>query len=373
MPSNWDNIIGQQRVKNTLQTAIRNRRLSHAYLFWGNNGIGKDALAIEFARILLCHKQGEFSCGQCSSCKKMETLQHPDLKLIFPLPGGDSEKKEDADPLETDVLEEIRKQIGEKAINPYFHIDIPKAKFIRIKSIRELKKESSMSSAEPGKKIFIIFDAEAMNDASANSLLKVLEEPLDGIHFLLVSSRKEAVKQTILSRCQLIQCSMLSDEEIQSALEARNSIEPKQAYFISRLANGNYSRALELLTEDINKYRTDTVQFLRSILGTSAIKIFDEQEEYLTGNKRDNAEQLLTMLLVWFRDTVVVREDSPNNILNIDQDKELDSFVGRFGTKNLESCLNSVERALELLRRNVYLPLVMLSLTVNLRRILNAK
>ncbi len=373
MHSNWDKIIGQQRVKNTLQTAIRNQRVSHAYLFWGSVGIGKDAMAIEFARILLCHKQGESSCGECSSCKKMETLQHPNLKLIFPLPGGDSEKKEDADPLETDVVEEIRKQIGEKALNPYFHIDIPKAKFIRIKSIRELKKESSMSSAEPGRKIFIIFDADSMNDASANSLLKVLEEPLDGTHFLLVSSHKEAVKQTILSRCQLIQCSMLSDEEIQSALEERNSVESTQAHFISRLANGNYSRALELLSDDINKYRSDAVRFLRSILGASAIKIFDEQEEYLTGNKRDNAEQILTMLLVWFRDTVVMREESPNNILNIDQEKELRSFVGRFGAMNLELCMNSIERALELLRRNVYLPLVMLSLTVNLRRILNAK
>jgi DNA polymerase-3 subunit delta' len=373
MHSNWDKIIGQQRVKNTLQTTISNQRLSHAYLFWGNVGVGKDALVIEFARTLLCHKQGESSCGECANCKKMETLQHPNLKLVFPLPGGDNEKQDDADSMETDVVEEVRKQIGEKALNPYFHIDIPKAKFIRIKSIRELKKESSMSSAEPGRKIFIIFDAELMNDVAANSLLKVLEEPLDGVHFLLISSRKESVKQTILSRCQLIQCSMLSDEEIQSALEKRNSVEPKQAHFVSRLANGNYSRALELLGDDINKYRVDSVQFLRSILGASTIKFFEEQEEYLTGNKRENAEQILTMLLVWFRDTVIMREESPSNILNIDQEKELSSFVGKFGTKNLEACMNSIERALELLRRNVYLPLVMLSLTVNLRRILNAK
>jgi DNA polymerase-3 subunit delta' len=373
MHSNWDKIIGQQRVKITLQTAIRHQRLSHAYLFWGNVGVGKDALAIEFARTLLCHKQGESSCGECPSCRKMETLQHPNLKLIFPLPGGDTEKQEDADSMENDVLEEVRKQISEKAANPYFHIDIPKAKFIRIKTIRELKKESSMSSAEQGRKIFIIFDAEAMNDAAANSLLKVLEEPLDGVHFLIVSSKKEAVKQTILSRCQTVQCSMLTDEEIQFALEERNSIEPKQAHFISRLANGNYSRALELLGDDISKYRIDAVQFLRSILGTSTIKIFEEQEEYLSGNKRDNAEQILTMLLVWFRDTMIVREHSSNNILNIDQEKDLGNFVNKFGTKNLEACMSSIERALELLRRNVYLPLVMLSLTVNLRRILNAK
>ncbi|MFA5833460.1 MAG: hypothetical protein WDA22_08285 [Bacteroidota bacterium] len=373
MHSNWKHIIGQHRVQWILQSAIRNQRLAHAYLFWGNEGVGADALAIEFARTLLCHRGGECACGECPSCKKMDTLQHPNVKLIFPLPGGDAEKSDESDSLENDVLDEVRKQIAEKAINPYFHIDIPKAKFIRIKSIREIKKESSMSSAERGKKIFIIFDADAMNDAATNSLLKVLEEPLDEVHFLLVSSRKDALKQTVISRCQLIQCSMLSDGEIASALIEREQVEQQQAQFVARLANGNYTRALELLGNDIAKYRSDAVQFLRSVLGTSSVKLFEEQEEYLTGNKRDNAEQLLAMLLVWFRDTIIVREESYSNILNIDQESDLKNFVKRFGAKNLEACIASVERALGLLRRNVYLPLVMLSLSVHLRRILHAK
>lgn len=373
MPSNWDTVIGQHRVKTILQTAIRNQRLAHAYFFWGSAGIGKDALAIEFARTLLCSTQGESACGECSSCKKMNSLQHPNLKLIFPLPGGDNEKNDDGESIESDVLDEIRRQVVEKSNNPYFHIEIPKAKFIRIKSIREIKKESSMSGVEKGKKIFIIFDVEAMNDAAANSLLKVLEEPLDNVHFILVSSRKDMVKQTIISRCQLIQCSLLNDEEIATALMQRHNVDEKNAHVVARLANGNFTRAVELLGDDIAKFRIDAVQFLRSILGASSIKLFEEQEEYLSGNKRDNAEQLLMMLLVWFRDTIIVREQSNNNILNIDQESDLKNFVGKFGLKNLEMCILDVERALELLRRNVYLPLVMLSLTVQLRRILNAK
>ena len=376
MHSNWEQVIGQERVKKTLQSAISHQRLSHAYFFWGGGGVGKDALAIEFARTLLCHTQTVTACGVCPSCKKMETLQHPNLKLIFPLPGGDSDKNEksdDGEGLENDVFEEVRRQTAEKAGNPYFHIDIPKARFILIRSIRQIKKESSMTGAEQGKKIFIIFDADAMNDASANSLLKVLEEPLEGVHFLLVSSRKDAVKPTIISRCQMVQCPMLTDEEIAAALIARLRVEEKQAHIISRLANGNFTRAQELLGNDIAKFRTDAVQFLRSVLGSSSMKLFEEQEEYFTGNKRDNAEQLLTMLMVWFRDTIVVREGSHRNILNVDQETDLKKFVQNFGTKNLEACMSSVERALGLLRRNVYLPLVMLSLSVHLRRILHAK
>ncbi len=373
MHSNWQHVIGQERVKQSLQSAIRNQRIAHAYFFWGNAGVGKDVLALEFAKTLVCLKQTVEACGECSSCKKMTALHHPNIKLIFPLPGTDGEKSDDDKPLENDVLEEVRKQISEKASNPYFHIDIPKAKFILIKSIRDIKRECSMTGAEQGKKIFIIFDADRMNDASANSLLKVLEEPLDGVHFLLVSSRKDAVRQTILSRCQMVQCSTLSDDEIAAALTERMAIEERQAHIVSRLANGNYSRALDLLGEDITAYRTDAVKFLRSVLGSSSLKFFEEQDEYLTGNKRDNAEQLLTMLLVWFRDTIVVREDSQKNILNVDQETELNNFVGKFGTKNLEACMSSVERALGLLRRNVYLPLVMLSLSVHIRRILHAK
>ena len=373
MHSNWDRVIGQDRVKDILRSAISNRRLAHAYLFWGSEGIGKDALAIEFARTLLCRTQSDTACGECPSCRKMDTLQHPNVKLIFPMPGGDGEKNEEGESMDSEILDEVRKQTAEKAADPYFDISIPKAKFIRIKSIRELKRESSMSGAELGRKIFIIFDADAMNDASTNSLLKVLEEPLEGVHFLLVSSRKDAVKQTIISRCQLIQCSVLSDDEIAGALTERLKIETTQAHFISRLANGNYTRGTELLGNDINKFRSDAVNFLRSALGASALKLFDEQEEYLTGNKRDNAEQLLTMMLVWFRDTIMLREGSEVHIVNIDQRSELQNFVTKFGMKDLESCLLAVERALGLLRRNVYLPLVMLSFTVNLRRILHAK
>lgn len=229
-----------------------------------------------------------------------------------------------------------------------------------------------MSSTEKGKKIFIILQADAMNDAASNSLLKILEEPLDEVHFILSTSRRDSLKQTITSRCQMIQCSPLSDDEISHALISRNNIEEHHAKFTARLAGGSYNRALQVLNDDVNKYRTDAVKFLRSVLGSSALKYFEEQEEYLTGNKRDDVENLLTMLLVFFRDALVIREKSPV-IFNIDQEADLSSFVDKFGHQNLSRCLLSVERGLELLRRNVYLPLVMLSVTVHLRSILDAK
>ncbi|NUN70640.1 MAG: DNA polymerase III subunit [Bacteroidetes bacterium] len=375
MPSNWDRVIGQTRIKGILRSAVSGGRVAHAYLLWGNAGVGKDALAIEVARVLLCARGGDEACGTCSSCRKMDSLQHPNLHLIFPLPGSDAKKSagdDDGQP-DTEVVDEIRRQTAEKAKDPYFHIDIPKAKFIRIPSIRDIRKQSSMSGAEQGKRIFVIFDAEAMNDEAANSLLKVLEEPLEGVHFLLVTSRKDAMKQTILSRCQLLQCATLTDKEIAAALMERQRMSEQEAAMVARLANGSYTRAVELISSEITQFRTDVAPFLRSILGASQIKLMEEQEEYLTGNKRDRAEQLLAMILVWFRDAVMLREGGRHHLFNADQEEDLVRFTGRFGTKDLEACMDAAERALELLRRNVYLPLVMLSLIVQLRRILHAK
>jgi DNA polymerase-3 subunit delta' len=372
MHSNWDTVIGQARVKRIVQAALRQRRIAHAYLFWGSEGVGADAIAIEFARALLCETGTDSACGTCASCKKIVTLQHPDLKLIFPLPGGDGEKNEDGESVDADVMEEIRRQTAEKAKNPYFRIEIPKAKVIRIKSIREIKRESSMSSTEMGKKVFLIFDADAMNDAAANSLLKILEEPLEHVHFILATSRKDQLKPTIISRSQLIHCGRLTDGEIADALTQRENVEKQQAHFVSRLSGGSYLRALQLLNEDLSRYRTDAVSFLRSVLGPSPLRFFDEQEEYMTGNKRNEAENLLMMLLVFFRDALMVREQS-TTVFNIDQTADLDRFVGKFGHRQLEQCLTAVERSLELLRRNVYLPLIMLSVLVHIRTILDAK
>jgi len=216
----WNSIIGQQRAQDILRRSIEQGRIAHAYLLWGPRGTGKDALAIEFAKTLLCERQGTEACDACPSCKKVQILQHPNVKLVFALPAAKADKGGDSveAKFQPDVRDEIRNQLEQKAKNPYFHFEIPKATQINIGTIREIKRESSLSAFEKGKKIFIISDAEMMNDTSANSLLKVLEEPLSDTIFLLTTSRKEKLLPTIVSRCQSVRCNVLKDEEIEHAL-----------------------------------------------------------------------------------------------------------------------------------------------------------
>jgi len=348
----WNSIIGQARAQEILRRSIEQERIAHAYLLWGPRGVGKDALAIEFAKTLLCEQQGTAACDSCPSCKKVQILQHPNMKLVFALPAAKTDKGGDGSEgkFQPELRDEIRNQLEQKAKNPYFHFEIPKATQINIGSIREIKKESSLSAFEKGKKVFIICDAEMMNDTSANSLLKVLEEPLHDTIFLLTTSRKEKLLPTIISRCQSVRCEILKEEEIEHALVEREGIPPDQAHLISRLAGGDYSYALQLVSEEIVSHRADAVEFLRSALGGRAVKLLEEIEERVAENDRKSVEQLLMLLLVWFRDVLMMKERAGTSVINQDQSEDLDRFLARFTDSNIPSAIGAVERGLELLR-----------------------
>ena len=166
----------------------------------------------------------------------------------------------------------------------------------------------------------------------------------------------------------------LKDEEIEEALIGREHAPPDHAHLISRLAGGDYSYALELFSEDVASQRSGAVEFLRSILSGRSVKLFEEIEERVAENDRRTVEQLLMLLLVWFRDAMMMKEQAGAGIINQDQREDLSRFTARFKDSNFPATIGAVERGLELLRGNVYLPLVLLSVSIQLKRILlNAK
>ncbi len=305
---------------------------------------------------------------ECPSCKKISILQHPNLKFIFALPGISESGEEEK--IQNDVREEIRKQLSEKAHNPYFKISIQKANTISIGMIREIRKETSLASYEEGKKIFIISQAEMMNEAASNALLKILEEPPVDTIFFFTTSRKEKLLSTILSRCQSIQCNILSEEKIAEALEKNYSIENQNAKILARISNGSYTRAIELLSEDISEQRKEVVQFLRAVLANSVMKFFEENENYLTTSNKKSVEQLFSLTLMWMRDVLILKERGAEGIINQDQQEDLQKFLSKFGNANISAAIETLENSLELLRRNVYLPLIIISLSIQLKKIL---
>ncbi|MCX6135517.1 MAG: DNA polymerase III subunit delta' [Ignavibacteriales bacterium] len=366
----WDRIIGQHRVKELLRRVLSSGSVAHAHLFWGGEGVGKDAMAIEVGRALNCQVNPADPCGVCASCRKVDQLQHPNLRLIVALPVGKNEQSGD-DPvagLTEEQIESIQGQLKLKAENPYHRILVPKANFIKINSVRTLRREASLSSFEGGKRVFIISHAEEMNPEASNSLLKMLEEPPSDSVFILTTAHKEQLLPTILSRCQLVQFDPLSEEELQAALIDRHGVEPEQAALVARLADGSHTAALELLSIDIVAQRREAVQFLRLLLGTQKIPLALEVERIVALGDRNAVERWMKLLGVWLRDAMVLREQGESGLLNREQLKDLTSFNEKFPRARLSDALGSVETSIALVGKNGYLPLVVTSLAIDLKR-----
>lgn len=367
-PLLWPRVIGQHRVKQALLSAIKSDRLPHAYLFYGNDGVGKDAMAIELARVLHCETGGTESCGTCGSCRKLDALQHPDVRFITALPVGKGEKSDDGPltKLGPEEIDTIREQLRLKSENPYHRMMIPKATIIKINSIREVRRESSMSTSSGRKRVFILSHTDMMGDEASNTILKTLEEPSGNTMLILTTAHRDALLPTILSRCQTVPFDPLTEQELSAALVERNKVEAKEAALVARLANGSYGRAQDLLQEDLATQRLNVLTFVRNALGANLVTLTDQIEELSSTRDRDIVKRFLDLLLMWFRDALVLSQGE--DIINLDQQEEIKRFVAKFPQANLVQILSDIERAIFLVERNVYIKLVFLQLAVQLRK-----
>jgi DNA polymerase-3 subunit delta' len=364
----WPDVIGQQRVKNILLSAWQSGRLPHAYLFYGDEGVGKSAMALTLARLLHCEEGKEEPCGKCRSCENITALRHPDVRLVFALPAGKGEQPNDpptAKLTDTDV-DAIREQISLKAEDPYHRIVVARASIIKINSIRELRRDATLSGSDSAMKVFIILNADEMGEPASNTLLKTLEEPSPHTMLILTTAHKDVLLPTIVSRCQQVRFDQLSGKDIQDALVERRQMDPAQARILARLAGGSYTRALELDREEITTMRQEVLAFIRQVLGKSVVPVADAIETLAGTRDRDLVARFLTLMLMWFRDALVLSHGG--EIINFDQSEELKRFLERFISADLARVIGNIENAISLVERNVYIQLVLLQLSVQLRQ-----
>ena len=359
----FEKIIGQKRVVKILKRAVISKRMPHALLFHGPDGSGKTATALELAKAMLCQKD-EVYCDNCSDCKRVAKLSHPDLILLFPAP---KEPK-------IDELRSIRQSIVD---NPYFRTQLWAKPEILINSIRELKKTVSMKSYENKGRVIILLDVHRFRTAAANSFLKLLEEPPGKVQIILTTSKPNMLLPTIVSRCQKIKFDPLTWQEIKSALIEKENVDPAKANTISRMSFGNYHRALELLDENIDEKQELMIDVLRKII-MSDLDILLLVENLTSQEDLKTIKDLIALMLIWFRDALVIEslqdeEKFIDKIINIDRLQILQKFINSFESIDYEKILAKIENALELIERNVYLNLILLQLLFGLKRLLRRK
>lgn len=363
----WPRVIGQQRVKHALLSALKSHRLTHAYLFHGPEGVGKDAMALELSRVLHCQNSAEQACDTCPSCVQLNTLRHPDVKFVVALPVGKGEKSDDP-PLArlTDGdVKSIQEQLLLKGSNPYYRVTIPRANIIKINSIREVRRESALSTSDGRRRVIIISRADEMGDEASNTLLKTLEEPSGNTMLVLTTSRRDALLPTIQSRCQALRFDSLTEENIRVALMERNGVHEQHASVIAKLANGSYGAALDLIQEDVAKRREEVVSFVMHALGNNMATLVEHIEELSASRDREVVTRFLHMLLMWFRDALLCAHG--REVINLDQQDPILRFVRKFPNANLIHLISDVEQAISLVERNVYITLVLLQLSVQVR------
>lgn len=362
LPTLWPRVIGQARVKSLLLSAVRSERLAHAYLFYGPEGVGKDAMGLELARVLHCEQGRDNACGVCGSCRKMDTLQHPDVRFVTALPAGKNEDRDDGpfDKLTAGDLEDIRDQLAQKGADPYAAVSIARATSIKINSIREIRREVPLSTLNQQRRVYVISNAEEMGNEAANMLLKTLEEPPARTLFILTTAHREALLQTIVSRCQQVRFDPITEPEIQTALIERKGVGNDQALLVARLSDGSYSWALELLGKDLMQERIDVVNYISNTLGCRHMEVGEIIQRVTEERDRDRVTRFLHLMLIWMRDAMVLGRGG--SVINVDQSDRLEKFIHAFPRANLGAMMADIEHAISLVERNVYIALVLYSL-----------
>lgn len=294
----WE-VCGHGQITDYLKSSITTNQVSHAYVFAGGRGLGKGTTSAKFVKTLFCQGQGEYRpCNECSACRQVESRVHPDIYYVNRLVDEKSGK--------------LKREIS-------------------VEQIRELKSKLSQSTLLRSWKIAIIEEAEALNDNSANSLLKVLEEPTFKTAIILITSNIARLPKTIISRSLVLNFLPVKRSEIKDYLLSRHLGEEK-ADRISRLALGRPDVALALADDqealsEMQKNFDDFNQLFRSDLSVR-LSLLDslinwEKDESL------NIKKLNVMLDNWqaaLRDLILSLSGNENSLASLKSAKEAEAL-----------------------------------------------
>ncbi len=369
----WNNIIGQERVKNIFKSILSSERISHAYIFYGKDGVGKDAAALEFAKYLNCENPDleKGSCDKCRNCKEMQSLKSLLLKFITALPTGkDDDENSVLQSLEKAEYESYLSEIEIKSENPYHKINLEKANFIRISSIREIKDLIYLTGAENRTKVFLISDADNMNPQSANALLKILEEPPKNSLLILTTAKLNSLLPTIIGRCQKIHFDSISKNDLAAYIKEKNpNLSQTQLDFYAELSDGSVTKALNITQGNYDDLRKKVLVLLRNLVTMNTIKAgFDI--DFISGKKdKERVRQFLILMQIWIRDVLYKRSGNDSLIINKDELDSISKFAVRYNSEYYE-IINLLENSINDIDYNVNIELMLFNLFVKIRGII---
>ena len=313
----FDDIVGQQEIKEQLRDMVQSNRLSHALLMLAKDGSGGLPLALAFSQYIVCEKVqqalnpvpagpslfgeaepvGEIvfpsaACGSCAACTKATALVHPDIHYSYPVIPRKSGDK----PVSTDYITQWRNFIGEQPYGSlYDWLQFIQAENkqgnITSEECNEIIRKLSLKTFESKYKILVMWMPEMLGK-EGNKLLKLIEEPPPNTLFLLVAETEALILPTILSRCQLIRIPPLSDSDIAYALQRNRGLDETQARQIAAITEGNYREALAELNHAGEDWQLLVREWLNAILKNGPVSLVKWIED-ISKQGREKQKQFL--------------------------------------------------------------------------------
>jgi len=255
-------LTGQHELRRALGYMLSENKLSHATLLTGPSGSGKKSWGEGLAQGILCDEPGiEGACMQCASCRLFVSGNHPEYYFIQPT-----------------------------------------GRSIKIEQIRSLKKSIYLAG---DKKVCLIEQAETMTAEACSSLLKILEEPPAGLHFILLAEHPRMLFDTILSRCQAYTLQPLKQEEIEGLLSSKKGLTGEKVSFIARISGGLPGYALELTEDEQLEERFEKAGALADQLNAGSLpanRILSWAENL---SERNDLFPFLELLCLFYRDGLI--------------------------------------------------------------------
>lgn len=361
-----EKIVGNEKAKLIFNNMLKQANIPHALLFTGSEGIGKENAAIAFAKSVNSFQHN--SAEEIKRITSIQKLSEPFVKYIIPLPRGKNETDQN-DPYEklsSDEIELIKNEFEKKSLNPFYRVQIPKANFIKINSIRDIKKFLSLNYDDIKYRVVIISRAHLMNEEAQNALLKNLEEPPDGVIFILCTAYPEKLRETIKSRCWNVHFQPLNNDDLFYVLTEYFKVDVTLAKEVTPFAGGSVQEAIQLLENDFEELREKTIRILRNSFAKRYQSAFIEFEDALSEGDQIKIKLLIKMLLIWLNDFQKFRLNDVNNLFYVKHKETLEKFKAKFPDLEIKDVTDNLDKISSYLKNNINLNLAVSNIVFQL-------
>jgi len=308
----FDEITGNTQIIKNLESAMHHGRVSHAYIFSGQAGIGKKLIAKAFAKALQCESGIGVACGICSACKTFDSDNNPDVFYVKPT----KTKALGAD----DIREQVLKRVDIKQYRYRY-------------------------------KIFIIDNADKMTVAAQNVFLKTLEEPPKYAVFLLLAENPDLLLPTVLSRCVSFKIRPLGSEQVAEYMVKNRGVLRQEASFLAEYAGGSIGKAMRLSEdEDFGHMREDVTDRLFALRDTDLATAFMWAKEM---EKYKESPEMIDVVYMWYRDVLAAKKlGEEKYIIQKDKLQRIFAQAKKETLRGLGETLSSVWQAKRQLEQN---------------------